>query len=595
MNEYSPTNGCPSPVTENIATAAPIAPTAAPTVPYTVPMAVPPITSTAAPVAPVAPAEPDRRYTVADGVFALLFWVLSTFWLHVVIESDVLGFGISLYQLVLIVTTLIYHKVSGGTLRWSSILWAGVLLLFGTGFTVIYSEGLAPLHVILTAVATLMWGESLWDGKRPLFRSLLPMDLVRALFILPFKSFGRFIVSIVKLFRKGGKTHRVRYVLIGLGVALVPTVIVAELLQVADVAFSQLMSILFKDLFSTLWDISWKTALAFPLASYLFGLSYAKAHNDRTAALTEADQPILRGMRRVPNTIWCVGLTPLCLLYTLFVGSQSAYYFSAFSGLLPEGYSYTEYAREGFFQLCTVACINLLILAFLRVTVRRQTEKLPLSARLFGSAVSLFTLLLIATAFRKMVLYVERFGLTPLRVYTSVFMVFLAVVFILSLIALWRKAMSVVRGSAITALMLFSLLLFANADGVIAAYNTKMYQNGHLSQVDVEQLYELGESAVKSLVELTEDKDEETARKARLFLELAYRDDEMNDSLWEFRLSAYRARKAMKQYYENHPHPSDEEMDFFWENEYWYGDYWDEEYDNYGEDYEDYDEEENYV
>ncbi len=550
------------------------------------------------PAASITVREPDRRYTMADGIFALLFWALSTFGIHVIAVLEEGGLGLSMYQLALIVTTLVYHKVSGGTLRWSSVLWAGFLLLFGAGFTFAYSDGLTSFHVLTTIVATLLWSESLWDGKRALFRSLLPVDLIRAMCILPFKSFGRLSVSIVKLLRKDSKTHRVRYALIGLGVALLPTILVANLLQEADVAFSQLMSLLFKDLFSVLWEISWKTALAFPLACYLFGLCYAKAHGDRTVSLTEADQPILLGMRRVPNTIWCVGLTPLCLLYALFFGSQTAYYFSAFSGLLPDGYSYTEYAREGFFQLCTVACINLLILAFLRVTVRRENDKMPLSARLFGSAVSLFTLLLIATAFRKMVLYVERFGLTPLRVYTSVFMVFLAVVFVLLLIALWRKAMSVVRGSAMTVLLLFSLMFFANTDGLIATYNTKMYQNGHLSQVDVEQLYELGESAVPSLVELTEDKDPETARKARLFLELAYKEYEAEDTVWEFRLSLYRARQAMKQHYAAHPHPSEEEITRFLEDEYWYGDYWDEEYNEYGEDYEnydDYEDDENYI
>ena len=69
-----------------------------------------------------------------------------------------------------------------------------------------------------------------------------------------------------------------------------------------------------------------------------------------------------RGLRFAPRSTVLTALLVLCVVYLLFISMQAKYLFGAFWGALPEGFSYSEYARQGFFELCRVAAINIVIL-----------------------------------------------------------------------------------------------------------------------------------------------------------------------------------------------------------------------------------------
>jgi len=56
---------------------------------------------------------------------------------------------------------------------------------------------------------------------------------------------------------------------------------------------------------------------------------------------------------------------------------------------------------------------------------------------------------------------------------------------------------------------------FADIDRVIAKYNTEMYLNGSLEEIDVWALSGLSDSAVPYLVELLDDKDKNVANLAK--------------------------------------------------------------------------------
>lgn len=77
---------------------------------------------------------------------------------------------------------------------------------------------------------------------------------------------------------------------------------------------------------------------------------------------------------------------------------------SAFQNLLPAGYTYADYARRGFFELCGVAVLNLTLIALLQLFSRRDadTGKKPAAVRVYTVILAVFTLALIVTALRKM-------------------------------------------------------------------------------------------------------------------------------------------------------------------------------------------------
>ena len=101
----------------------------------------------------------------------------------------------------------------------------------------------------------------------------------------------------------------------------------------------------------------------------------------------------------------------LSVLYLVFSGIQIIYLFMG-QMQLPEGYTYAEYAREGFFQLLVVCIINLIIVLS---TLTLFQESNILKGVL--TVMSFCTFIMIASSALRMFLYIESYYLTFLRIF----------------------------------------------------------------------------------------------------------------------------------------------------------------------------------
>ncbi|MFN8517122.1 MAG: DUF4173 domain-containing protein [Chloroflexia bacterium] len=131
----------------------------------------------------------------------------------------------------------------------------------------------------------------------------------------------------------------------------------------------------------------------------------------------------------------------LNLLFLAFVGVQVRYLFGGEALVLVSStLTYAEYARRGFFELVTVSALVLPVLLGAHWGLRAGDRA---AARLFrGLAGSLVVLLfaVMASAIQRMRLYQETYGLTELRLYTTAFMGWLALVFIWFVVTvLWGR------------------------------------------------------------------------------------------------------------------------------------------------------------
>jgi hypothetical protein len=143
----------------------------------------------------------------------------------------------------------------------------------------------------------------------------------------------------------------------------------------------------------------------------------------------------------VPTTITCSAVAPVCLLYVIFLISHFSYLTSALWGNLHADFSYAEYARQGFFELCAVAMINLVIIIFLNLFDKKADNNTTSKAvKFFTIFMVVSTVILIVTALGKMFLYIESYGLTRLRVYTSWFMILLLICFVIIAIRTFKVA-----------------------------------------------------------------------------------------------------------------------------------------------------------
>lgn len=300
--------------------------------------------------------------------------------------------------------------------------------------------------------------------------------------------------------KKGGA------VLVGLLIAIPILAILIPLLTSADAAFDALVGLLPK------WE--WQEWVI----SILFGSVLAVFFYTRATALNHAPKapaPKVSQKKGIPTLTIHTALIAVCFVYCVYLVSQLAYFVGGFSGILPEDYTLAEYARRGFFEMAWLCAINLTIICLATGLIRKRNTLTRLLCLFLG----VMTLFLVCTASAKMFLYIDAYGLTRLRVLTEVIMVWLGLVTIFVILWLFLPKMPYMKAVILSAMLLGSLVLWADVDTVVARYNVNAYQTGKLATVDVDYLASLGNGAIPYIAQLTEDTDPSIAKEAQRRLE----------------------------------------------------------------------------
>jgi hypothetical protein len=213
-----------------------------------------------------------------------------------------------------------------------------------------------------------------------------------------------------------------------------------------------------------------------------------------------ADISSLRATLGAVETGVALGL--LNALFFSFVAVQVRYFFGGARVVLDAaGPTYAEYARRGFFELAWVAGLVLPLLLAADWLVRKET---PAQARLFrGLAAGLVLLLFVimASALGRMRLYQSEYGQTELRLYTTVFMFWLAGVFVwFALTVLRGRRERFACGALVAALVCAGALHVFNPNGHIVRANAALAAAGR--GFDGPYAASLGADAVPALLDI---------------------------------------------------------------------------------------------
>lgn len=200
----------------------------------------------------------------------------------------------------------------------------------------------------------------------------------------------------------------------------------------------------------------------------------------RTVMPAEGDtQPLevpRRGLRLLGSVEALTVLSAVNLLFGSFMLIQGAYFFGGLDTLQRTGMTYADYARRGFFELLTVACLSLGMLWTLALTTRRDEAWQRRAFNLACAVLILLVIGLLASAFQRMQLYEAAYGYTRLRIYTLSFMLWLALALLLFLAALLRDEPRIFTfGGFVTALLYLALLNVASPDAMIVRENVARY------------------------------------------------------------------------------------------------------------------------
>ncbi len=209
--------------------------------------------------------------------------------------------------------------------------------------------------------------------------------------------------------------------------------------------------------------------------------------------------PVRPAARRLGFTEAITVLVSVVLLFGLFVAVQFAYLFGGSANVVSrEGFTYAEYVHRGFGELVTVAALTLALLLGLHRAARRES---PAAARAFnvvGTLLVALTLVLLASALQRLVLYEEAYGFTEARLQVHVFLAWVGVLLIAVAGALWRDARrGFALGGLVAALGFVATLNVLNPDATVARQNLARHRA--TGKIDVACLAALSDDATPLL------------------------------------------------------------------------------------------------
>ncbi len=458
-------------------------------------------------------------------VFAFICLFLGYFFIRCAVFTA-LGAGMTAFVPLFIAVSAVFMKKRGMKLSPAALVYPVIMLALSPVFIISGRGFIRVLTLLFEIFIAIYWYFSASgcreEGK---IGDMLPFDAVKSVFVMPFTSFTALPRAITATAKRSRAGRGALYILLGIACAIIPAAVIITLLASSDDAFANLLGII-SDSFLTgfvknLLYIAW----GLPVAMYIFGLTHSCSSGKNRDIMTRGQCERFSGELGVlPPLAVYTAFTLILAIYALFFAAQSSYFLSAFASLKPEGFTYADYARKGFFELCGVSAINAGIICVSSLLVKRDKTDgaKPLTGlRVCSLIMCVFTLVLIATAMAKLYMYIGCYGLTLRRVNAAWFMLLLTAVFIFIAVRQFTPRFNFWRASAVVFTALFALLAFVNVDVYIARYNIARFCDGTLDSLDVAMFYTLSDEVLPEVDALLDSDrlDADTREEAEQYVE----------------------------------------------------------------------------
>lgn len=413
-----------------------------------------------------------KEIEVVDKIFAVLYLLVGYLFIYVFTAAHN-TWDLSAFTLFYALIVLMYLWAKDVRPPKESWFWLGVLLAVGIPFA--FWSVLYVFQIMALIGAAAYWtlsasGRLLQNGKTSQW---VFFDGWNAFAAVPFGNFGSQICVLLNKNQEEEKKkegHPMLSVLLGIALTIPVLIIILPLLSNADAGFERMVGKAADYIREHLLTVLLRGVFAVPVSFYLYGLIFGgisgrKTDTVQTEKLTAAGQQV----KRVPYMAACTALMVICLTYLLFIGIQGNYLFASFAGKLPQNFTYAEYARRGFFELCQIGMWNLLILGGVQLFAHEGDQNGKLLEYL-KSLLDTLTLLLILTAVSKLGMYIRVYGLTVNRVIPMVFLIWMALVFVAFFIH-QKMHVPTARFCIMAGAVLFCTLCVFPVESWVAGYN----------------------------------------------------------------------------------------------------------------------------
>ena len=341
--------------------------------------------------------------------------------------------------------------------------------------------------------------------------------------------------------RAEGRAGHTRLVVRSLLIAIPMLVVFGTLFASADAVFAEQLGRIFTFEASTIIEHGFWL---------LFGLWVATASLWAVAAVELPGEVVasVPGRHRLGRVEVGVVLGSLATLFALFVLVQVRYLFGGEDVVQTSiGLTYAEYARRGFFELVTVALLLLPVLAGIN-WARQQSTGASRVFLVLAALLIVLVLVIMGSAWQRMAMYREEFGLTELRFYVVTAMPLIGAALIWFFVSVWtRRVEQFLAGAmALGALTLF-IVIAVNPDAVIAGTNAARIGEGR--EFDAHYVGMLSADAVPVLLDRREVLAAVLTSEQRCELSLALRERaESGDGVRTWNWSRWQAERQIAQH-----------------------------------------------
>lgn len=391
--------------------------------------------------------------------------------------SQKLGLNFSLFIALFIIGYFLVDSIMNKNdrpMEYRYLFYAGFAVLFG--FFVVWrdSYSLTMINVLMSLFMIILlirvrFEETLWDMHLS--------DYFFSLFEIPMMILVNFIDYIATIFGlgRGFSKHKNMFAILrGIVIAIPFLIIFLILFASADLIFGKMIFNFFSfktdvNFVGHFIDFLFISALSCG-TFFLLTSNYLKKNKEKDVVAAER----VTGMNSIEIS---VVLTAINALFLLFIAIQVTYLFGGAEKVIEAGFTYSEYARKGFFELLVVAVISFFLLYGADRMMKKLEAQKNTLYRVVASLLSLQVLVIMVSSFYRLLVYENAYGFTELRFYSHSFTIWLGVVF-----ALFIYKLNVDRHEKRFAFnVILSLIIYvfalniANPDNFIVRQNIDRY------------------------------------------------------------------------------------------------------------------------
>lgn len=425
--------------------------------------------------------------TLSSLIFAILSIVL--FW------GKSIAFNFTIFSIAYTLNLIFILKTNKKIKNPNAYIYILPIIVLSLGYTIFNNNILNVLNIVILPILNIIMAMSLMgeklDYKETTYQILyLILETLIEINDSLRESF-EFIKN--KLFKDSKKEKKDRSNIIkGLGITFALVLVILVLLSSADSYFAGM----FRVLAGKVLDVASSFSLLSLVCKIIIGFCiFCVLLSFQTYLVKkfEVDQfeKENTNTEKDATTIKMV-LTALNIVYLLFVAVQVDVIIN-FPGT---NVNFSNYAREGFFQLMIVSFIN--IITILIAKSRQKSDSKNLFVKVNSIIMIIFTIILIVFSFLRMNQYVNAFGLTFLRIAVYVILLSELIVIIPTGIYVVKGKLKLEKIYFATFIAVYTIFNIANINNIIAWYNVNKLEDS--GKIDINYLENLGEDTSAHLI-----------------------------------------------------------------------------------------------